>query len=117
MTENEIREKIKDLKRKSDIFENSGYATVGISSSFKKSAEVIEILLNEIQQYRAIGTIDEFKALKEKSEPKKPEVDEFDYGEGFVCGECESFLHYVDDDDEHIRTNYCCHCGTKIDWQ
>lgn len=47
---------------------------------------------------------------------KKPTVDEFDYGNGYVCGFCESFLHYVDDDDEHIRTNYCCHCGQKIDW-
>lgn len=73
--------------------------------------------LSEIQQYRAIGTIEEFKVLKEKSVAKKAEVNEFDYGEGYVCGECESFLHYVDDDDEHIRTNYCCHCGTKIDWQ
>ena len=53
----------------------------------------------------------------EKQIPKKPTIDEFDYGEGYVCPECESFLHYVDDDDEHIRTNYCCHCGTKIDWE
>lgn len=64
----------------------------------------------------------EIEALKvsqnalEKQIKKKPTVDEFDYGNGYVCGECESFLHYVDDDDENIRTNYCCHCGTKIDW-
>ena len=70
-----------------------------------------------LKEYSTIGTIEEFKALKEKSVAKKAEVNEFDYGEGYVCGECESFLHYVDDDDEHIRTNYCCHCGTKIDWQ
>ena len=71
----------------------------------------------KLKDYEAIGTIEEFKALKEKSVAKKAEVNEFDYGEGYVCGECESFLLYVDDDDEHIRTNYCCHCGTKIDWQ
>lgn len=70
-----------------------------------------------LKKYSTIGTIEEFKVLKEKSVAKKAEVNEFDYGEGYVCGECESFLHYVDDDDEHIRTNYCCHCGTKIDWQ
>ena len=72
---------------------------------------------DELIKYQEIGTIEEFKVLKEKSVAKKAEVNEFDYGEGYVCGECESFLHYVDDDDEHIRTNYCCHCGTKIDWQ
>ena len=86
---------------------------------YRFSKDAVDMLLEaleEREQYRAIGTIDEFKALKEKSVAKKPEIDEFDYGEIFVCGECESFLHYVDDDDEHIRTNYCCHCGTRIDW-
>ena len=56
------------------------------------------------------------KDCVDKQIPKKPMIDEFDYGDGYVCGECESFLHYVDDDDEHIRTNYCCHCGQAIDW-
>ena len=28
--------------------------------------------LEEVKAYRAIGTIEEFKALKEKNEPKKP---------------------------------------------
>lgn len=55
------------------------------------------------------------KAL-EKQIPKKPTIDEFDYGEGYICPKCESFLHYVKDDDEHYRTNYCLHCGTKLDW-
>ena len=56
------------------------------------------------------------KAL-EKQIPKKPTIeDDFDYGEGYVCPICESFLHYVVDDDEHYRTNYCLHCGQKLDW-
>lgn len=57
MTENEIREEIKELKRKANIFENSGYATAGISLSFKKSVKVIEELLGELKQYREIGTV------------------------------------------------------------
>lgn len=57
MTENEIREEIKELKRKANIFENSGYATAGISLSFKKSVKVIEELLEELKQYREIGTV------------------------------------------------------------
>jgi DNA-directed RNA polymerase subunit RPC12/RpoP len=52
----------------------------------------------------------------EKQIPKKPTIDEFDYGEGYVCAKCEEFLHYVEDDDEHRLTNYCRNCGTKIDW-
>ena len=53
------------------------------------------------------------KAL-EKQIPKKPTIEEFDYGEGYVCGKCESFLHYVDDDEEQIRINYCPACGQKL---
>ena len=136
MTENEIKEYIEELRHKTNTLIKSGYATSGISTHFNKSADLIEELLQyklngsfsgvelaqlaamqmRLRDYQEIGTIEEFKALKEKNEPKKAEVNEFDYGEGYVCGECESFLHYVDDDDEHIRTNYCCHCGTRIDW-
>ena len=105
MTENEAKEILLQIAY-------DGEYPIGSSEAFSIAIQALE----EIQQYRTIGTIEEFKALKDKSVAKKAEVNEFDYGEGYVCGECESFLHYVDDD-EHIRTNYCCHCGTKIDWQ
>ena len=52
----------------------------------------------------------------EKQIPKKHDVDIFDYGSGYVCGKCGELLLYLDDDDERFRTNYCCHCGQKIDW-
>ena len=104
MTENEIREEIKELKRKSDIFENSGYATAGISSSFKKSAKVIEILLNEIQQYRAIGTVEELKALKEKNIPKKRGI----WKSGRTC--CPNCERGVVTEDR-----FCSYCGQAIE--
>ena len=96
-----------------ELKEIQQYRAIGTPTQIYEKIGGLDV---ELGKYYAIGTIEEFKALKEKSVAKKPEVDEFDYGEGFVCGECESFLHYVDDDDEHIRTNYCCHCGTRIDW-
>ncbi len=57
MTENEAVEVLKD--------EHSyGY-------ELNKACLIAIKALKEIQQYRAIGTIDEFKALKEKSVAKK----------------------------------------------
>lgn len=75
---------------------------------YRFSKDAVEILLQaleEIQQYRAIGTIDEFKALKEKSEPKKP-IDRIAYCDCPSCGEVD-ILGYP----------YCPICGQKLDWQ
>lgn len=33
--------------------------------------EALQFILEEIQQYRAIGTVEEFKVLKKKNNPKK----------------------------------------------
>ena len=52
----------------------------------------------------------------EKQIPKKHDIDIFDYGSGYVCGNCGEFLLYMDDDDERFKTNYCCYCGQKIEW-
>ena len=68
--------------------------------------------LEEIQQYRAIGTIEEFKDLKEKSEPKKPiELD--NWGEYWKCPTCDNYVV----DNLGCRYKFCPNCGTKIDWQ
>ena len=62
--------------------------------------------LEEIQQYRAIGTIEEFKALKEKNLVKKP----IWYGHHF-CPNCDSIV-YVNGG----KDIYCPKCGQKLDW-
>lgn len=79
-------------------------------------------ILTEIQQYRAIGTIEEFKALKEKSVAKKQgNINDFDSHlklskAGFLC--CSST-------NKDIRyplislsdLDYCHRCGQKLDLQ
>ena len=65
--------------------------------------------LEEIQQHRAIGTIEEFKALKEKATPKKLEVEKFWGYDDLMCPNCKSYK---------IRNpKYCCDCGQALDWQ
>lgn len=64
MTENEIKEYVTKIRHKADIFRKSGFETTGIIKAFDKSADIIEELL----PYMAIGTVEEFKALKEKEE-------------------------------------------------
>ena len=57
--------------------------------------------LEEIQQYRAFSTIEEFKALKEKNEPKKAIFD--NENEIYICSRCGEKVG------EH--QNYCWSCG------
>ena len=66
--------------------------------------------LEEIQQYIAIGTVEEFKALKEKSVPKKPVEKpncDMTYKE-ITCPTCGRYI-------SEYRNSYC-DCGQKINW-
>ncbi len=86
----------------SDAFkdESKGYTTFETMRMF---AETCKDALEEIQSYRAIGTVEEFKALKEKAEPKKPDYQ----WEHEKCPGCGSF---------HVFGRYCSECGQKLDW-
>jgi hypothetical protein len=77
--------------------------------------------LEEIQQYRAIGTIEEFKDLKEKSAPKKPIYSNFDENEvgdiipyKAVCPICGHEFEFGTWNDEE---NHHCVCDQKMDWE
>lgn len=82
----------------------------------KKVLTSVNGLLQEIQQYRAIGTIEDFKALKEKSVAKKPHSISIanDIGNSMVeCPICHARSDY---DVKSIKRGYCWKCGQKLDW-
>lgn len=113
MTENEIKEFVAEIRQKSEIFRNSGFATTGITNVFDKSADIIEELL----PYMAIGTVDEFKALKEKSVAKKPyHISEIDDNDNAMV-ECPICHANNDYSINTIKSGYCWKCGHKLDWQ
>ena len=61
--------------------------------------------LEEIQQYKAIGSVGEFKNAMERLKPKMV----IRYGiTTHECPKCGQFLH----DDQ----NFCQDCGTRLDW-
>jgi hypothetical protein len=74
-----------------------------------------KILQNVVKDYSAIGTVEEFKALKEKNEPKKPIKNNPIINEGWskeatLCPMCNGYVSRFGD-------NYCPKCGNKLDWQ
>ena len=102
MTENEALKRIK--------------MCIGISPSENiiSSFEMISDALAEIQQYRAIGTVEEFKALKEKNVAKKVIAKKDGDHTFYFCPKCKivvgnSFTGHI--------VEYCKCCGQKLDWR
>lgn len=68
--------------------------------------------LEEIQQYRVIGTVEECREAMEKQIPKKPRDVEYDYSY-FVCDNCGTIIYTSDEFESH---HYCLNCGQAIEW-
>lgn len=68
--------------------------------------------LEEVQQYREIGTVEECRAAVEKQKTIKPHKN-FEKFSGVWCS-CGKYLgkgYFVD------KPNYCPDCGQKLDWR
>lgn len=104
MTENEV----KVIKHINDL---SGDYKCYDEKLTHEEALLLDKLLSEIQAYQAIGTIEEFKALKEKAEGKKP-ISIDGWGEYWKCPTCGKYVV----DNLGCKYKYCRECGTKFDW-
>lgn len=98
MTENEA---IKVIKR-----------LIGVSPSERivRAVNTAELALKEIQQYRAIGTVEECREARERQMAKKPILDTI-YHQQYYCPNCEDFLAR-----KNGNKPYHCICGQAIDW-
>ena len=81
--------------------EIQAYRAIGLTPELIEAMQGHNVaLINDLGEYQLIGTVEEFKALKEKSEPK--EMDRC------YCPICR---HYFEDTDAY---NYCPVCGQKM---
>lgn len=109
MTENEALEYLKSSKRKSNM--------LGILPGSDIGNSIIKAL-EEVQQYRAIGTVEECRAAMEKQTAKKGIREEIKkgYNRGmhhYYCPVC------YEKGDLRNKCNvglYCRECGQKLDW-
>ena len=74
--------------------------------------------LEEVEQYRALGTVEELKKAKEKQIAKKPDFEGYGYDcrgtlvyDTWICPNCEA--DYEVDYEEY---ECCPKCGQAIDW-
>jgi hypothetical protein len=69
--------------------------------------------LEELEQYRALGTVEELKEAREKQIPKKVISPICEYR----CPICDSLdVEIVSDIGDAYPNNFCPDCGQKLDW-
>jgi hypothetical protein len=75
--------------------------------------------MEELEQYRALGTVEELKEAREKQVAKKPIEYEDKY---YACPRCEGIVMYKWDEyptklkSKKYGLPYCLGCGQKLDW-
>ena len=83
----------------------------------EEKANTILVMVEELKQYRAIGTLEECRAAVEKQTARRPDYEGDGYADGhlvydtWICPCCGK--HYEVDYDNY---NYCPDCGQKLDW-
>lgn len=73
------------------------------NGTFEINGIDVHTAVEELEQYRAIGTVEEFKTLKEKNVAKKVAYQ----GEHEKCPTCGSF---------HVFGKHCTECGQAVDY-
>ena len=67
--------------------------------------------LEEVEQYRALGTVEELKEAREKQVAKKPLADSYgEIGMGFLVPICPNCRKPVEEGEHH------CECGQALKW-
>ena len=85
-----------------------------------EALEIAKQALEEIQQYREIGTVEECRKAREKQRPKapimKPYYDDMPDEEYLCCPTCGDILTDRIPADNKNFYFHCLNCGQKFDW-
>ena len=68
----------------------------------------IEALV-QVEQYRALGTVEELKEAREKQVAKKPNIVGGEFIKLAECSECNTVIRF--------KQEYCHKCGNKVNWE
>lgn len=79
-----------------------------------KATRVAIKALEEVQQYRAIGTIEECRAAVERQNPRAAITEKEDNGiKKYTCYACGRYMGWSTGT---LPARYCWKCGQKLDW-
>lgn len=92
------------------------YSCCGIYDMEDAAIEALE----EVQQYRKIGTVEECREAVEKQTAKKP-IFGYNLSDTLSvfhceCGNTIKVSHDIGIMNNNNAPNYCSHCGCRLDW-
>lgn len=100
----------REIKRLISYIRSCRVANIDCTVTIDKSlTHVVLNALEEIQQYREIGTVEECREARERQNPKKVVDICGALGEKYECPECGSSL-----DDADLFVGNCKWCGQKL---
>ena len=83
----------------------------------QKRAEALDVAiqaLEKVEQYRAIGTIEECRAAVERQNPRAAITEKEDNGiKKYTCYACGRYMGWSTGT---LPARYCWKCGQKLDW-
>ena len=114
------KEAIAVLKRDDDSM-RKGYFCINDFIAIEVAIKALE----EVEQYRAIGTPEECRAAVEKQKAKKivrVKLRQSEWGSEYRCPVCESDLIKTvffneDGTEPDEKISWCSGCGQKLDWR
>ncbi len=110
MKENEAIEVLKDFGKQVSVKADGAYqSTIG-----EKACDVAIKALEEVQQYRAIGTLEECRAAMERQNPRAAIAEKADTETTrYTCPACGMYMGWSTG---LFPARYCWKCGQKLDW-
>ena len=113
MKESEAIEKLKNMRLFMQI-EDKNNGCKFTEDDYKANEMAIQAL-EEVQQYRAIGTPEECRALKDRLVAKKVSLRHVRKFVGFDDGKCPTCGESVSRDFDGVDV-FCPECGQRLDW-
>ncbi len=113
MTENEAIEVLKDFdKQVTEKADGAYQSTIG-----EMACKLAISALEEIQQYRALGTVEKLRETMEKQRAKKPFIQRTDEKTLYKCPCCKKiFVEAYENLQRGYIPKYCEMCGQSIDF-
>ena len=109
-------EALQSIKSEAERIGKIGEYYANLDNCIKEieACRVAMIALEEIQQYRAIGTVKDFKNAVEIIRPRKPYKGSFGTILCSLCGE--KVGQMVTKTIKEGCMNFCANCGSMVDW-
>lgn len=110
----EVIEVINNHERYVGVKYVNGVEEAYVTPYFEKALDTAISAMQELQEYKQLGTLEEVREAVEKQRAKKPknvETEGYRYTETYRCPTCGGNFSGTG------IADYCYHCGQRLNWE